>query len=64
MTFEHNPGMSSSFCHWQELTERYARQMDDLRLREPGASEALLLTGRELELCRIDVQTHGAAGLH
>ncbi|MEO5737084.1 MAG: hypothetical protein ABIQ82_06465, partial [Variovorax sp.] len=35
MTFEY-PGMSSTFCHWQELTKLYANQLDALARYEPG----------------------------
>ena len=60
----HDTGMSPSFCHWQKLTDRYARQLDDLQRREPGAAAALVITGREIERCRRDVESHGATGSH
>ncbi len=60
----HDTGMSASFCHWQELTDQYARQLDGLQRREPGAAAALMITRREIEICRLDVESHGATGSH
>ena len=65
MTLDHHhTGMSPSFCHWQELTDLYARQLDDLQRGAPGASVALSLTLRELETCRLEVQAKGPIGWH
>ena len=55
-------GMSDAFCHWQMLTDRYARQLEALRRLEPGAAIALSDTQRLIEACRLDVQAHGATG--
>ena len=63
MTVEY-PGMSSSFCQWQALTELYALQLDALARYEPGAALALARTQRALEACRSEVESHGATGWH
>ena len=63
MTFEY-PGMSLSFCQWQELTKLYASQLDALARHEPGAALALARTQRDLEICRKEVESHGATGWH
>lgn len=63
MTVEY-PGMSSSFCQWQALTELYALQLNALARYEPGAARALARTQRELEACRSEVESHGATGWH
>ncbi len=41
-------GMSPDFHHWRNLTDAYARQLDALERREPGASAGLRLIGIEL----------------
>jgi len=63
MTVEY-PGMSSTFCQWQALTELYALQLDALARYEPGAALALARTQRALEACRSEVESHGATGWH
>ena len=40
--------MSPDFHHWRNLTDAYARQLDALERREPGASAGLRLIGIEL----------------
>ncbi|VTU26849.1 hypothetical protein [Variovorax sp. PBL-E5] len=41
-------GISPAFHHWQVLTDAYARQLEALRRREPGASAALTRISSDL----------------
>lgn len=41
-------GISPAFHRWQDLTDAYARQLDALRRREPGALAALTRISRDL----------------
>jgi len=45
------PGMGSAFDDWQALSLAYEAAIEALRLREPGAAEALMKISRELQTC-------------
>jgi hypothetical protein len=52
-------GISPAFHHWQDLTDAYARQLEALRRREPGASAALTRISKDLAEFQKDAQHLG-----